>query len=171
MTISEQFRVAIISMIENNVPIQNEWVTVTAVDWDAKTMDAVDNDGVEHTDVFLGLGGNHIKPVISKKALIGIIENETAASFLILAEETEEFNLKGDQFGGLIIIEKLVEKINGLEQLLNQLITDYSTHQHTAPQAPSGALPTTPLLKPFIGQQITPITKIKDLENDTVKHG
>lgn len=64
--------------------------------------------------------------------------------------------LNGMNYGGLVIIDALIEKINRLENAFN-------THVHTS-AAPG--IPTTPSLT-----IITPITVKSDLENTKIKHG
>jgi len=69
------------------------------------------------------------------------------------------------QFGGLIKVAELVNKINSLENTVNSLITSYKAHTHTAPSGGTG----TPLPPVTVGL-LNPITKINDLENTKVKH-
>ena len=62
--------------------------------------------------------------------------------------------LFGDNFGGLVMVQALVEKINRLENTFN-------AHIHPTPSGLSS--PT--------GTQILPITTQQDLENTKVQHG
>lgn len=73
------------------VKVQVRWATVTAVDWEAKTMTATGLlDDLPYHDVLLGTGSFYRKPVVGTDCLIGMIENQDAASFLIDAESIEE---------------------------------------------------------------------------------
>jgi hypothetical protein len=73
------------------VKAQIIWATVKSVDWDAKTMTATGIvDGLDYYDVSLGLSSFYRKPKINTKCRLGILENKSAASFLIDAEQFEE---------------------------------------------------------------------------------
>ena len=67
---------------------------------------------------------------------------------------------------GLVIVGALVDKINQLEEKVNQLQSDYKTHVHTDPI--SGT--TGKLLVPFTGTPIAPTTTKQDIENTKIKH-
>lgn len=76
--------------------------------------------------------------------------------------------LNDGSFGGLIKIEKLVEKINNLENLVNDLIAKFNSHTHvltlstgTGTAAPTAAPET---------NQLSP-TQRNELENEQIKHG
>lgn len=67
------------------------WATVKEVDWDNKQMTATGLlDGLDYFDVQLGLGSFYRKPVVGTKCLLGIIENQSSAAFLVEAEAFEE---------------------------------------------------------------------------------
>lgn len=77
-------------------------------------------------------------------------------------------SLNGDEFGGLIKIQELVDKINRLENKVNDLITKYNSHTHilTLSAGTGTAAPTV-----TTETSITPVTTVNDLENDTIQHG
>jgi len=110
-----------------------------------------------------------ITPVIDSVVIATFLSKDTA--FISLYSEIESVQIRGNQFGGLIKIEELVGKINGLEDKLNDLITKYNGHIHittaTVALGPPGIIaPTTSLETP-----IAPITQRADLENETIQHG
>lgn len=77
------------------VKMQTSWVIAGQVDWELKTMTAKGlTDDLEFYNISLGLGAVSIKPKEGANCLIGLIENQEAAAFLIDAEEVEEFCLK-----------------------------------------------------------------------------
>jgi hypothetical protein len=79
--------------------IQTQWVEVISVDWDAKTCEVQGlSDELPFHDVSLGTGSFYIRPKQGCTALIGIIENKNTSTFLIDAEEVEDFeiNLNGN---------------------------------------------------------------------------
>lgn len=175
---------------KGQIPVQNVWVICTSVDWHAKTMECkgvVDN--LEYFDVLLGIGHKYIKPVVGTKCLIGLIQNKSAAAFIIYAEEIEEYliedktgfkfhlnegnlTINGDEFGSMIKIEELVQKVNRLENKLNDLVAKYNAHIHIttatvgASATPGTIAPTTTTETP-----ISPLTAVSDLENPKIKHG
>ncbi|EAY28736.1 hypothetical protein [Microscilla marina] len=73
---------------------------------------------------------------------------------------------------GLIKIESLVEKLNALEQKVNDLITDYKGHNHqyidTTSTTTANSITTSFESPPSIGNLTE--TQVTDLENDKVKH-
>lgn len=82
-------------LAKNSTPIQTVWVEVTEVDWEERTMTAIGvDDELEYYDVLLGLGSIDLKPKKGSTCLIGIIENQDTASFLINADNVEEICLK-----------------------------------------------------------------------------
>jgi len=81
--------------ITDMLPVQTWWVTVSEVNWDKKTMKGVGvKNGTSFFDVSLGLNSFYRKPKIGSICLIGIAENQAAETFLIQAEQVEEFVYK-----------------------------------------------------------------------------
>lgn len=67
------------------------WATVKEVDWEAKKMIATDLiDGLDYFDVLLGIGSVYKKPKIGTKCMLGVLGNNSSATFLVEAEATEE---------------------------------------------------------------------------------
>lgn len=103
------------------------WAKVKSVNWDEKTMTAENIiDGLDYFDVLLGLGSFYRKPKVGTKCLLGVLGNQTSATFLIEAEAfeesvfksgTTEFTIKEDGF--------IVKQGNeSLRTILNDLITE-----------------------------------------------
>ena len=76
--------------------------------------------------------------------------------------ELDEIWLRGQQYGGLVKVSDLVDKLNNLEDKVNSIVTAYNSHTHASTGAPAVPLVT--------GSPLTPTT-INDLENSKVKHG
>ncbi len=105
-----------------------------------------------------------IIPKQGSKVLVGIIENNESEAFVLQYSEIDFVILRGDTHGGLIKINDLVNKLNTVENAINQLVQDFNTHTHTAPSgATSSPIPTSTVN--IIN------TQVSDLENDKVKHG
>ena len=90
----DKLKQTINELIKGNIPIQTVWVTVSEVDWEERTMTAIGiDDEVEFFDVLLGLGSVDLKPKIGSDCLIGIIENQSTISFILMANELEEIDV------------------------------------------------------------------------------
>lgn len=121
-----EFKVLLQQNTKRQFAIQTEWVKVTSVDWEAKTMVAVgESNSLEYTDVLLGLSSSVKRPKIGSLATIGIINN-SAACFLIDAEEIEEFEWSCDGSVYNISTEgfKVQRADENLKDVLNDLIDE-----------------------------------------------
>lgn len=78
-------------MAKRHVKVQTAWAIVKSVDWGERTMVATGvADDLDYLDVLLGLGSIYRKPKPGDKCLIGLVENQDEAAFLIDAEQVEE---------------------------------------------------------------------------------
>ncbi len=102
------------------------WVSPTVVDWDAKTMTAVDGDGLEFYDVLLGVGTTSIKPVVGCDCLIAIVEGDEAISILIYADEMEEVYLRSGETQLIVSAEgcRIERASENLVDVLSDLILE-----------------------------------------------
>lgn len=75
--------------------------------------------------------------------------------------EIDEIWLHGNQYGGLVKVSDLVDKLNALENKVNSIINTFNLHTH----AGTGSPPV-----PTITGTLTPTT-INDIENPLVQHG
>lgn len=159
--------------------VPTAWATCKEVDWDNYTMTATGTtDDLDYYEVLLGLGSYKLKPAVGAKCLLGTVADKPEAKYLIWADEVEsihivnnsqitldlidgELHLNGSNLGGLIVIANLVNKLNALEQAVNNLATAYDAHGHGG----NGAAPPPPS-----GVSVTE-TQVEDIENETVKHG
>lgn len=75
---------------DNRIPVTLVWAVAQEIDWETKTMVAVGvMDGLAYYDVLLGVGHRMTKPKPRSKCLLGLIENNDAAAFMIDCEEVE----------------------------------------------------------------------------------
>lgn len=111
------------------LPAILRWVTATAVNQKEQTMDAIGvTDGLEFFDIQLGSGSMVIYPAVGATCLVAIVEGQATDAFIISASEIERIEvtasasivMNGGSNGGLINIEALTEKINGLVDKFNQ---------------------------------------------------
>ena len=90
--------------------------------------------------------------------------------------DKDGLKLDGDKFYGLVKVKELTDKINALEKLLNDLITQYNGHTHLGSYPVTGggggtASGTSAATTSLETGTISPITSQSDIENKKVKHG
>ncbi len=92
--------------------------------------------------------------------------NDAEAGSALRVESSGNVIFHEGENNGLIIIQNLVDKLNNIENKLNDLINDYTTHNHAHPQGPTTAFfpPPPPIISALVE------TQVADLENDKVKH-
>jgi hypothetical protein len=152
-------------MAQKQIVVQTEWVVCKSVNWDEKTLAATDANGVEISDILCGLEMLQIKPKENAKCLIGMIDNNNAQAFLINCEEVEEVVWNGGNNKGLVKLPELIDKLNAIENKVNDIITWTATHTH-AGVTPGGG--TSGVAVGVTGTLTT--TQEGDLENEKIKH-
>jgi len=132
-----------------------------------------DNE-TEIDDVFLMAESNdgfYRVPKVGSIVKVSLSQNETPI-VLVFGEiqkifiEAELIETNGGEFGGIVKIDPLVEKLNTLEDALNNLIQSYNTHMHSGGTISGNTAVTTAI----ISATITPTQKT-ELENTKFKHG
>lgn len=121
-----KFKTLLTDKAKSHVPIQTEWVTVKSVDWENKTMlGKGELNGLDYEDILLGLGSFYRKPKVESLATIGIINN-SAACFLIAAEEIEEFAWQNEKASYRITPEgfEIKREKETLKKVLNDFIDE-----------------------------------------------
>ena len=112
-------------------------------------------------------------PAIDSIVIVSFLDDSNG--FISLFSEIDSIGLRGDEFGGLVKIEELVQKINRLENKVNSLITKFNAHTHitTATVGLAPPVGSIGVISPPATQEvaITPNTLVSDLENDKVTHG
>ena len=108
--------------------------------------------------------GFKLIPKDSTKVLVTLINNTTG--FISMVSEVDEIHLNGVNYDGLVKVQDLTDKLNALENKVNDLITACSSQVVTL--GPSGTFP----LASFF-TSVTPLTPTiqTDIENLTVKQG
>lgn len=120
-------------MAKGAIPVQTVWVEVTEVDWEERTMTAIGvDDELEYYDVLLGLGSIDLKPKKGSTCLIGIIENQDTASFLINADQIEEIDINVEDCQLKINNGFLLKKENEtLAKLMSDLLKEIQKMKFT----------------------------------------
>lgn len=153
---------------------QLRWVKAIRIDWKEKTMDAMGiADELEYYNIQLGAGSIFMKPKPDTICLIGILEGQEAAGFLLSASELEEIsvdaetliNLNAGELGGLVIVGELVKKLNAVEKDLNKLKQAFSGW---TPVPNDGGAALKGALASYMSASITE-TQEKDISNEKIK--
>lgn len=148
---------------------------VTGVDLSERTIQCTTNGGIEVDDMSISMmttigDGSYLIPRIG--STIYIMINPMINPFVIQYGETEsvvltatdKITMNSNEFGGLIKIQELTDKINNLENALNNLITLYNAHIHPVAGASTGPTVST-------DTDIITITTTTDIENPDIVHG
>ena len=145
---------------------------VDSVDTSAKTCDCAPIDG--RADL-LGVRlmaqnqtGFLILPKVNSVVVVTMINGFTG--YVAMFSEVDEIQLNGDNYDGLVLIAKLITKLNNLENLVNSLVTKYNTHIHVATDSVTFA-PVTVVPTVAIESTVLTPTLQAELENITVLHG
>lgn len=138
-----------------------------------KLLNGIDLFDVNLKSIIDNDNGLVLFPKVNSKVLVCLIDNNPKNAFVVAFDELEKVTMKVESFiindgdnKGLVKLTKLVEKVNALENLLNNVLTTLKAT--TIPLAPSGSYPFAPLFAAY--NNITPITTESDLENTKVKH-
>lgn len=117
---------------------QLRWATCESVNWEARTMTAIgQSDGLEYFDVLLGLQAIAIKPKENALCLLGVLEGQDAATFLITASEIEEVVILSN--GGNVQISNGDVSLYSLMSDLAKIISNLKVHTPSGPS--TGLLP------------------------------
>lgn len=174
MNVKDEFKQAVRAFADAGCVPSLRWATVREVDQEEKTMTVVGvRDDLEYYDVELGLGSVFIYPAAGSTVLIGVVEGDAAAAFLLSAEKAErieieadvEIVLNGGGRGGMVVIGRLVEALNKVQQDVNNLKTAVSGW---VPVAQDGGGALKGALGSWVGESLE-LSKETDLENEKVK--
>lgn len=146
---------------------------VVSVDWNNKTCKVKpDGGGASYPNVRLrsaigsGTKGLYVKPSVNSPCIIGLLMGDDRRPFLIGCDEYDTLYLNGDQYEGLVKVANNTQKLNNLENKVNEILG--VLQGIVIPLAPSGTYPFAPL---FAGTSALTPTVQADIENPIIKHG
>ena len=148
--------------------------TVVSVDQDPETLaytcevQPFDEDEAPYVDVRLQASPDNgllMIPSEGSMVIIGLMNENTG--YVAMYSKLDSIQFMDGSFGGLIKITDLVEKLNVLEDDLNNL---KSAINGWTPVANDGGAALKSALATYLGNTITP-TMETDIENDKVTHG
>ncbi|MBL7902953.1 MAG: hypothetical protein JNK73_13230 [Bacteroidia bacterium] len=170
---NEEIRKAIIAMMEGKIPIVSAWCKVKAVN--GKTCDVIidDDEGLLIKGILIGYdkSGVVVKPKLNTDVLVLFVTKTSGA--VVMIEQTEDVEIFGSGFSGLVKVGKLKDKLNAIENKVNALISAFNSHVHPV----IGALPAAPPVPPTTSATLAPVappltpTEQVEIENEKVKHG
>ena len=143
--------------------VNGDFADLTPLNGDAGIFDVKLTAGTSNTP-FL------ITPTVGSTVLATFLSKDTA--FVSLYSEIDSIKIRGDQFGGLVKVQEVVDKLNRLEDKINDLVSKYNSHTHIT-TATVGGGPTPGTIAPVTSPEtpIAPNTTVSDLENPEVLHG
>lgn len=162
----DEFTLALREAMKGLIPVQTIWAIVDDVDeYTMTVLDMAESD-IKYYQVLLGLNGMMIWPEKGSRVLIGVIENNDKAYFLIHADKWKSCELNGDKYGGLTIADKVTERLNAIEQKFNS----YMDFEDGLPLPVNGAVSGPPVPGARTSFKLNS-TQSENLQNTVVKHG
>lgn len=154
---------------ENDDKVRLLQCTVNSVDIDNRTANVTTITGYVKVDIDAQLqagvaDGLVITPAIG--SMVFVFLSKYTLPFIIQYSDFVSLTINGDEFGGLVKVIELTNKINSLENKVNDIINIFATHTHGVISAGS---PTSPTSTPVTGNLV--VTQQSEIENTIVKHG
>ena len=154
--------------IEDNIII----CTVVSVDGVTCVCQPIDTGQAEITGVRLVSESNTTNFLItpSVDSIVGVLafsDLETTDYMVVLFSEIDTINIRGDQYGGLVKVQELVDKINALESDLNDIKQAFTTW---VPVPNDGGAALKAAAATWSGAVFVE-TVVGDIENENVTHG
>jgi hypothetical protein len=165
---SKELRDALKTLTKPNNDGYSKVCTVESVDLTKRTCYCIPiNEDADITEVRLMANidnGFLLIPEVDSIVVVSFLSDSSA--YVSLVSKVSEVHLNGTNYDGLVKVQELTDKLNNLENKLNDLITACSSQVVTL--APSG---TFPLASYFTG--VTPLTPTQqtEIENQTIKQG
>lgn len=140
---------------------------VLSVDIAKRTCVVEVDNGVELTAKLMTEVGDGILLIPATGSTVMVAYSTYNNAYVLMCSDLSKIWLKGDEYGGLVMVSDLVVKLNNLEGKVNSIIAAFNSHVHTGVTTGPGSSAVTPT--PISGT-LTP-TQIRDIENPNVKHG
>lgn len=174
----DDIRKAVLAIVNSIIPVVCEWCTVKSVDWGEKTCEVIldEDEDLVLPKIKLGFdkSGCVIKPTVNKSVLVLFVSGLQNVGVVVMAEQTDDMELFGNEFGAIPVAGNIKDKLNALEQAINQLKATLAAIVAAA------ALPTTPVTTGmlagffntggFLPAPLLTLTTTPNLEGK-VKHG
>ena len=165
---SKDLRDALRSLVKPNNDGYSKVCTIDSVDLIKLTCYCVPlNDDADIINVRLMANidnGFLLIPEVNSIVVVSFLSDDSA--YVSLVSKVSEVQLNGKNFDGLVKVQELTDKLNALENKVNDLITACSSQIVTL--APSGTFPLAPYFT-----SVTPLipTQQLEIENITILQG
>ncbi len=107
-------------------------------------------------------------PVVGSTVIVAISTRNTA--FILMYSDIEKVQFMDGSLGGMVKVIDLVERLNNIEDKVNDIITEYNAHTHLAVDSVTSAPVTvSPTVSQVVGA-LTPTVR-SDVENDLITQG
>lgn len=165
---SKDLRDALRSLVKPNNDGYSKVCTVDSVDLTNNTCYCIPVNGdADILGVRLIANENNgflLIPEVNSIVIVSFLND--SAAYVSMCSKVSEIQLNGSNYDGLVKVQELTDKLNNLENKLNDLITACTNQVVTL--APSGTFP----LASFF-TSVTPLTPTQqtEIENLTVKQG
>ncbi len=162
-----------IQAVKKNNPVLAQWCKVKSVTgYYCDVTIGDDEDFIIH-DILLGYNKSDcfVKPTVGKMVFVVFTTKTTGVA--LLAEQSDEMKLMGDNYGGIPKAESITNKLNALETQENAFKTIVSAILAAGVSSPTTPVTNATLAALFTSFNITPITPTVqiNLENEKIKHG
>lgn len=153
-------------------PVQCEIATVKEVDEINLSCVVVLANGTEIPDVRLKASIEDMHdglvqiPETDSSVVVGLIGNDPGTRFIMLFSNVVKVVFFNGENGGLIKIAALVDKVNVIENKVNDIITKFNAHVHSGVTTGPGSSGTTPTT---VSGTLSN-TSVSELENQNVLH-
>ena len=99
---------------------------------------------------------------------VALTTTSETTGFVSMVSEVNQIYLNGDNEGGLVKVQDLVDRLNDIKNVVNDLITKFNSHTHILTLT-SGTGTAAPTVSPETNT--VPNTTVSQLENTKIKHG
>ena len=145
-------KVKLLQCTVNSVDLNNRISNVTTITGNAPlTFDVQLQAGIAD--------GLLIEPLVD--SMVYVLFSKYTLPFILQYSDVVTYAFNGDEFGGIVKVIELTQKLNNLENKVNSIIETYNSHSHASNGAPPSGL--------VVGELTQ--TQRGDIENTSVKHG
>jgi len=103
-----------------------------------------------------------IEPLVG--SMVYVLMSKYTLPFIVQYSDVVSLTINGSEFGGLVKVIELTQKLNAMENIVNDLILKFNTHTHIAAGTP------TSITSVIETNNLTP-TQQSEIENTVIKHG
>lgn len=178
----QEIREALELIIRNKIPLTASWFTVKSVEEDSCTITIDEDENLHVEGIVLGFENGDVRciPKVGSRVLVLFTDGSRTNGTVVKCDETdrliftpESLVLIGENFRGIVKVEPLVDKINVLENHVNDIKLAISAILNAASIASATPVTNAVLASYFTNFNILPIvdTLVSELENEKIKHG